>query len=77
MSDAAGVFEIPVAGSAATLVISFVGYNTTEIAVKGKTFVNATLESANGNTLSGVVVTALGITRTKKSLGYDVGQNHW
>jgi TonB-linked SusC/RagA family outer membrane protein len=74
MSDASGVFEIPVSGSAATLVVSYVGYNNSEIKVKGQTFINAVLESTNANTLSGVVVTALGITRTKKSLGYDVGQ---
>ena len=72
MSDASGVFEIPVSGSAATLVVSYVGYNNSEIKVKGQTFINAVLESTNANTLSGVVVTALGITRTKKSLGYDV-----
>ncbi|MEP7143643.1 MAG: SusC/RagA family TonB-linked outer membrane protein [Ferruginibacter sp.] len=73
-SGASGNFEIAVSGPEAVLVISFVGYSNTEIAVKGKAFIEATLETANGGTLSGVVVTALGITRSKKSLGYDVGQ---
>lgn len=74
MSNASGNFEIPVSSSTATLVFSFVGYNNLEIPAKGKTAINVVLEASTGNTLSGVVVTALGITRTKKSLGYDVGQ---
>src|SRR5690606_25388982 len=42
-----------------------------EVAVAGRSTVNATIEST-AQELSGVVVTALGITREKKSLGYSV-----
>ena len=73
-TDASGNFELAVAGSDAILVISFVGHNPVEIPVKGKTYINGILQIGNGETLSGVVVTALGITRNKRSLGYDVGQ---
>ncbi|HDZ42169.1 MAG TPA: SusC/RagA family TonB-linked outer membrane protein, partial [Bacteroidetes bacterium] len=55
----------------ATLVFSFVGYKTQEISISGKTIVNVTLEQETIG-LSEVVVTALGITREKKTLGYAV-----
>src|ERR1700722_3662698 len=74
ITDAQGNFELAVSGPKATLVFSFVGYNTMEVPVNGKPFISTVLEAGTGNTLSGVVVTALGITRSKKSLGYDVGQ---
>ena len=51
------------------LVFSFVGYKTKEIAIKGKTKINVTLESDN-QLLDDVVVTALGIKRQKRELGY-------
>ncbi len=53
----------------ATLVFSFVGYKTKEIAIKGKTKINVTLE-ADAQMLDDVVVTALGIKRQKRELGY-------
>ena len=51
------------------LVFSFVGYKSKEVAVKGKTKINVTLESDN-QLLDDVVVTALGIKRQKRELGY-------
>ncbi len=74
ISDQEGNFELSVSGPEAVLVFSYIGYSSVEIPIKGKSFINATMQAGNGNTLSGVVVTALGITRNKKSLGYDVGQ---
>jgi TonB-linked SusC/RagA family outer membrane protein len=74
ISDAAGNFTLTVSGPEAVLVFSYIGYNSVEIPIKGQAFINATMQAGSGNTLSGVVVTALGITRNKKSLGYDVGQ---
>ncbi len=74
ISDSAGNFQLAVSNENATILISYLGYNTLEISVDKKTFINATLQAGNGNTLTGVVVTALGITRNKRSLGYDVGQ---
>ena len=35
---------------------------------------SVTMATGNAEELSGVVVTALGITRAKKSLGYSVGE---
>jgi TonB-linked SusC/RagA family outer membrane protein len=72
-TDADGNFEIGVSGSNPQLVFSYVGYDPVEVSVSGKKVINETLINENGN-LSTVVVTALGITRTTRSLGYDVGQ---
>jgi TonB-dependent SusC/RagA subfamily outer membrane receptor len=74
ITDASGNFSLTVSGESAIVTISHVGYNSMEMAVKGNPFMNVVLQPGNGTTLSGVVVTALGITRNKRSLGYDVGQ---
>jgi TonB-linked SusC/RagA family outer membrane protein len=74
VSNREGLFELAVSGPDAMLVISYIGYTSVEVPVKGKTFITAMLQGGTGGTLSGVVVTALGITRNKRSLGYDVGQ---
>jgi len=74
ISNSEGNFELAVSGPKSILVFSYIGYNTVEIPLDGNTFINATMQAGNVNTLSGVVVTALGITRNKRSLGYDVGQ---
>jgi len=73
-SDEHGNFELTVSGPDAILVFSYVGYGTTEAAVKGRHDISITLETGKAQELSGVVVTALGITRSKKSLGYAVGE---
>lgn len=52
------------------LVFSYVGFKTREITVSGDTL-NVSLEE-DTNALDEVVVTALGISREKKSLGYSV-----
>ena len=52
-----------------TLVFSFVGYKTQEIAIEGKTSLNVTM--SEGIVMDEVVVTALGISRDKKSIGYS------
>ena len=53
----------------ATLVVSFIGYATQEIPMNGKTDFTITL-SEDTELLDEVVVTALGIKREKKALGY-------
>jgi len=68
-----GRFSINVAGPNATLVVSHVGYKTSEIPVEGKSQLNITVEST-AKEMENVVVTALGITRNKKTLGYSVGE---
>src|SRR5690606_5916730 len=72
-TDNDGNFSLNVANASAILVISSVGYATQEVAVGGRNQVSITLQS-NAQELEGVVVTALGITREKRSLGYSVGQ---
>ncbi|MCR8666629.1 SusC/RagA family TonB-linked outer membrane protein [Aestuariibaculum sp. M13] len=57
------------ANQGATLVFSFVGYASQEITVGASNTINITL-SEDAAALEEVVVTALGIQREKKSLGY-------
>lgn len=54
-----------------TLVISFVGLETKEVAVGAQTFIAVELQQ-QAKVLSDVVVTALGIKRSEKALGYSV-----
>jgi TonB-linked SusC/RagA family outer membrane protein len=69
-TDANGRYTISVPGDA-TLVFSFVGLNTQEQAVVGRAVIDVALE-AGAVALSEVVVTALGVSREKKALGYAV-----
>ncbi len=63
-----GKFELQVPESAKTLVFSFVGMKTQEVAIQG-TVVNVALEQESIG-VDEVVVTALGITREKKAMGF-------
>ena len=69
-SDAAGKYVIS-AGEQAVLEFSIVGYERKEVAVGTQTVIDVTLSVASSN-IAEVVVTALGIKRDKKSLGYSV-----
>ncbi|HZK62542.1 MAG TPA: SusC/RagA family TonB-linked outer membrane protein [Puia sp.] len=73
-TDVNGNFELSVADGEAVLVFSNVGYGTKEIAVQRHHDMLVALEGGKAEELSGVVVTALGITRAKKSLGYSIGE---
>ncbi|GAA4330346.1 SusC/RagA family TonB-linked outer membrane protein [Mucilaginibacter gynuensis] len=55
----------------ATLVFSSIGYTSQEIVVAGKTVINVSLVPSK-NDLKEVVVTALGISKEQKKLGYSV-----
>ena len=68
MSDMDGMYRIQ-AATGDVLTFSFVGYNTVRKEVTGATM-DVALES--GVALDEVVVTALGISREKKALGYSV-----
>jgi len=70
-ADVNGNFTIQ-AGPNAVLVFSAASFQTTELNIGNKTAVNALL--ASQNTLSEVVVTALGIKRADKALGYSVAK---
>lgn len=67
-SDASGNFKISVP-SGSTLVFSFVGFKKQSVLVGSQTSISIKLE-ADVASLDEVVVTALGLTREKKSLGY-------
>ncbi len=61
------------APSTATLVFSSVGYKTQEIALAGQSQIDVVLE-LDVTEVDEIVVTAIGITRAKKALGYSVQQ---
>lgn len=66
-----GTYSISVDADAQILVYSFVGMRTQEVVLRDQTVINVVLEpEAIG--MDEVVVTALGVTRSKKALGYAV-----
>jgi TonB-linked SusC/RagA family outer membrane protein len=67
-SDADGKYNIN-AGANDTLRFTFIGFTPVEVPVSNARIINIALESAESK-LQEVVVTALGISREKKSLGY-------
>ncbi len=71
LTDANGKYSITVPTSVTTLVFSYIGMKTKEIAIGGQAVIDAVLESDLVG-LNEVVVTALGISREKKALGYSV-----
>jgi len=66
-----GTYSLDVPTTSKTLLFSFVGMKSIEIAIGNSKTINAVLEPDIMN-IEGVVVTALGITREKKALGYSV-----
>lgn len=73
ITDIDGNFSISAPNAQSVLVFSFVGMKTQEVPLNGQTNVNVTLETSTIG-VDEVVVTALGISREKKSLGYSVGE---
>src|SRR5690606_8771100 len=71
ISDADGQFTLNVNDLTAVLVFSFVGYVPQEVVIAGRTTINVSMEVDN-KALEEVVVTALGIRREAKALGYSV-----
>jgi TonB-linked SusC/RagA family outer membrane protein len=69
-SDASGNYRITLTRDNSSLVFSYVGYGSKEVPVGDASTLNTTLE--NQAVMEEVVVTALGIKREKKSLGYSV-----
>lgn len=68
-TDVNGRYALQVADQNAILVFSFVGYDVQEIALAGRTVVDVQMQP-NIRALDEVVVTALGIEKAQKSLGY-------
>ena len=71
ISNADGNFTIVVPSSESILVFSFVGYQAQEVPVGGRTSFDISL-ATDAQQLSEVVVTALGIERETRDLGYAV-----
>ncbi|MDH4294812.1 MAG: SusC/RagA family TonB-linked outer membrane protein [Cyclobacteriaceae bacterium] len=68
-TDTNGKYTLNVEDDNATLVFSFVGYTTQEIALAGRSVIDLTM-APDVQALEEVVVTALGIQRSARSLGY-------
>lgn len=68
-TDLDGSFALQVPDDAAVLVFSYTGYTTVEEAIGGRTSISVTLVPDVAQ-LGEVVITALGIERDKKTLGY-------
>ncbi|TKC09978.1 SusC/RagA family TonB-linked outer membrane protein [Pedobacter polaris] len=66
-----GSYAINVPSDGTTLVFKYLGFATQEVAIGSKSEINITLASS-AETLEGVIVTALGIKRSEKSVGYSV-----
>jgi TonB-linked SusC/RagA family outer membrane protein len=70
VSDRDGNYKFSVT-KGSTLLFSFIGMNSEEVVVGDQTAIDVTL-SSNVTSLGEVVVTALGMKREKKSIGYSV-----
>ena len=70
-TDLDGSYELLVPADGNTLVFSFVGMVTQEVEIGGRGVINISM-AQSATALDEVVVTALGISREKKSLGYAV-----
>ena len=66
-----GAYRVEVPDNNSMLVFSFVGYQTKETPVNGRSQIDVSLTS-DAAQLTEVVVTALGIEKEKKALGYAV-----
>ncbi|MFD2788757.1 TonB-dependent receptor P3 [Arenibacter antarcticus] len=72
-SDFDGNYSISVPSGNAVLAFSYLGMKNKEVTVGSQTTINVVLETSSEE-LDEVVVTALGISREKKSLGYAVSE---
>jgi len=70
-TDLDGNYSINVPAGSDVLIFSFVGLKSSEVAIGNRSVVNITL-TTDASQLSEVVVTAIGIEREKKALGYAV-----
>jgi len=68
-TNTSGQYRLRVNSTDAVLVFSYIGFQTQEITVGNRTSINLVLKQDNQQ-LNEVVVTALGISRQKKDLGY-------
>ncbi len=71
VTDFEGNYSITVPEASANLMFSFVGMISQAVPLAGQSVIDVVLEPSSTE-LDEVVVTALGMTRTEKSLGYNV-----
>lgn len=69
-TDANGKYRIRVSDAGTVLVFTYIGYTRREVPVNGKTAINVVL-TEDTHQLGEVVVTALGIKRSARALGYS------
>ncbi len=72
-TDFDGNYTITTSNNATTLVVSFLGYVTQEIQINGQSNINISLKE-DASQLDEVVVTALGIKRETKKIGYAMSE---
>lgn len=72
-TDLDGNYRISVPANAEYLVYSFIGMNTNEVAIGARAIIDNSM-TADVQQLAEVVVTALGVSRDKRSVGYSVTQ---
>lgn len=72
ITDVDGMFQLAVPANGTTLIFSYTGYESQEIAIAGQSVIN--VQMAEGKLLDEVVVTALGIKRSDRSIGYSVAK---
>lgn len=70
-TDVDGKFSLDVPSNGKTLVVSYIGYDNQEVPITSSSQYKITLSGTN-YALDEVVVTALGMKREKKALGYSV-----
>ena len=73
VTDFDGNFKISVPNTSSTLVISYIGMTTQEVTVGNQTTIDIVLVTSAEN-IDEVIVTALGMKREKRALGYSVGE---
>jgi TonB-linked SusC/RagA family outer membrane protein len=72
-TDANGKYSITVPEDATTLIFSYIGMKKQEVEIAGRSVIDGVMQ-ADILGLSEVVVTAIGIKRSEKSLGYSATQ---
>ena len=73
VTDMDGRFNLSVPNNQSVLVFSFVGMETQEVNVDGRSVINVVMNQSSIG-VDEVVVTALGISRQRKTLGYAVSE---
>ncbi|MFV0247503.1 MAG: SusC/RagA family TonB-linked outer membrane protein [Tenacibaculum sp.] len=71
LTDINGKYSISVSSKNAVLQFSYLGYETKRVSVQGRSTIDVSIAESS-ETLNEIVVTALGIKRERKALGYSV-----